>query len=241
MAGATAQEASGGRLVLGLGTGPAVPGALGRLRRTVEMLRRAFSGARVETPDRATFRLGLVPERPPAIWIAALGPKAVQVAGEVADGVVLNWCTPARVEEAASRVAEAAEAVDRDPAAITVAVYVRACVLDDEDAALAAAAPFTGEYASYPAYARQFAAMGFAREAELAAAAHAAGRPQDVPAALIRAICLVGEAPAARERLEAFRAAGAHLPVVYPVLAGSDRLAAEALATLSGLAPSPSR
>ncbi|MGZ8578551.1 MAG: LLM class flavin-dependent oxidoreductase, partial [Actinomycetota bacterium] len=204
---------------------------------TVVMLRKAFAGARVEAPDRTTFRLGLLPERPPAIWVAALGPKAVRVAGEVADGVILNWCTPERVEEAAARVAEAAEAADRDPSAVTVAVYVRGCVLDDEDAALAAAAVCTGEYASYPAYARQFAAMGFGREAELAATAHAARRPQDVPAALVRAVCLVGEAPAARERLEAFRAAGAHVPVVYPVLASGDRPAAEALATLSALAP----
>ncbi len=238
MAAATVQERSGGRLVLGLGTGPALPGALDRLRMTVAMLRRAFTGERVEMPDGTSIRLGLVPEQPPAIWIAALGPKAVWAAGEVADGVILNWCTPARVEEAAGRVAEAAAAADRDPAGITVAVYVRACVLADEDAALAAAASFTGEYASYPAYARQFAAMGFAHEAELAAAAHAAGRPQDVPAALVRAVCLVGEAPAARERLEAFRVAGAHLPVVYPVVAPGDPLAAQALGTLSALAPS---
>ncbi|MGZ8578261.1 MAG: LLM class flavin-dependent oxidoreductase, partial [Actinomycetota bacterium] len=79
MAAATVQEGSGGRLVLGLGTGPAVPGALDRLRRTVEMLRKVFAGARAEAPDRTTFRLGLVPERPPAIWVAALGPNAVRV------------------------------------------------------------------------------------------------------------------------------------------------------------------
>ncbi len=152
--------------------------------------------------------------------------------------MILNWCTPARVEEAAGRVAEAAVAADRDPAAITVAVYVRACILDDEDAALAAAAAFTGEYASYPAYARQFAAMGFAHEAEAAAAAHAAGRPEDVPASLVRAVCVVGGQPVARERLDAFRAAGAHLPVVYPIAPPGDGLAAGALRTLSALAPS---
>src|SRR3989449_5182094 len=43
-AGATVQERSNGRLILGLGTGPAVRGALNRLRATVAMLRLAYAG-----------------------------------------------------------------------------------------------------------------------------------------------------------------------------------------------------
>ena len=44
MAAATVHECSGGRLLLGLGTGPATPGALDRLRSTVLALRAAFAG-----------------------------------------------------------------------------------------------------------------------------------------------------------------------------------------------------
>ena len=54
-----------------------------------------------------------------------------------------------------------------------------------------------GEYASYPAYARQFALMGLRVEVR-AAAAHAAGRPDDVPEASVRAVALLGEPHAAR-------------------------------------------
>ena len=50
-----------------------------------------------------------------------------------------------------------------------------------------------GEYASYPAYARQFSLMGLEGECRQAAAAHASGRPEDVPDALVRAVALVGE------------------------------------------------
>jgi alkanesulfonate monooxygenase SsuD/methylene tetrahydromethanopterin reductase-like flavin-dependent oxidoreductase (luciferase family) len=108
MAAATAAERSGGRLLLGLGTGPAVPGALERLRSTVVALRAAFTG---EGGDAAGERVELQLVPPPIpIWIAALGPRAVALAGEVADGVLLNWCTPGRVAEARAAVRAAAVA-----------------------------------------------------------------------------------------------------------------------------------
>ena len=59
------------------------------------------------------------------------------------------------------------------------------------------------EYASYPAYARQFEAMGV----------------EPSPGAVVDAVCLRGDRDAARERLDAYRRAGADLPVVYPALA----------------------
>src|SRR5206468_12748849 len=128
-------------------------------------------------------QIGLELETPPPIWISALGPKAVHLAGEVADGVVLNWCTPDRVARARDELAAGAPRAGRDPAAITIAVYVRSC-LDDaasDDQRLAALKAVAGEYASYPAYARQFAAMGLGSEAEAAATARAEDRPRDVP------------------------------------------------------------
>ncbi len=201
-AAATVQERSDGRSILGIGTGPAVRGALDHLRATVAMLRAAFAGDEAVTPEGERFRLGLVPERAPSIWIAALGPKAVRVAGEVADGVLLNWCTPERVEEAVVGVRQGAVAAGRDPGEVTVAVYVRACVHDDQHAALEAVRTAAGEYASYPAYARQFERMGLGEEAGLAAAAHAAARPVEVPEPCVRAVAPIGDRTAAPTPLE---------------------------------------
>ena len=93
MAAATVQERSGGRLILGVGTGSAVPGALDRLRGFVGQLRALLAGERVEIDGRA-HQMTLVPEVPVPIWISALGPRAVRLAGSIADGVLLNWCTP---------------------------------------------------------------------------------------------------------------------------------------------------
>jgi 5,10-methylenetetrahydromethanopterin reductase len=205
MAAATVQERSGGRLVLGVGTGGSFPGALDQLRMYVGELREHLESSPLSVDSRAP------------IWIAALGSRAVRLAGEIADGVILNWCTPDRVAEARDAIRSSAQAAGRDPDAVTIAVYVRAAFSDRADEALHAAA---AEYSSYPSYARQFEAMGIEPTAE----------------AVVEAICLRGEPGEARKRLEEYRVAGADLPVVYPVLAPGETAAAS-IATLNPLAP----
>ncbi len=216
-AAATVHERSGGRLVLGLGTGPSVPGALDRLRRTVVALRAAFAGGSARV-DGDRVEVGLALPSPPPIWIAALGPRATQLAGEVADGVLLNWCTPERVALAVGQVATGARGAGRDPARVTIAAYVRAPLADGTRAAALRAA---ADYASYPAYRRQFAAMGL--------------DPTD-PDGIVDAVMLTDRATAA-DRLAAYREAGADLPVVYPVLPPGPPSMDAALETLRAVAP----
>ena len=205
MAAATLQERSGGRHILGVGTGPSAPGALERLRTYVEEIRELVGGS---APG-AAVRLPL--PAPVPIWMAALGPKAVRLAGEIADGVILNWCTPERVAEARDAIRAAAGEAGRDPDSVTIAVYVRASFSGRADEALLKAA---SEYGSYPSYARQFEAMGV----------------ESSPQAIVDAVCLRGDPDRARERLETYRMAGADLPVIYPVLApGEGREAALAV------------
>ncbi len=155
----------------------------------------------------------------PEIWIAALGPRATRLAGEVADGVLLNWCPPERVATAVTQVADGASAAGRDAADVTIAVYVRAALAPgSHDGARAAAT----EYGSYPAYARQFAAMGL---------------DATDPDAVMDGVMLTDPA-SARDRLAAYRAAGADLPVVYPVLPPGGPSADAARTTLEAVAPS---
>ncbi|MEX0989227.1 MAG: LLM class flavin-dependent oxidoreductase [Actinomycetota bacterium] len=236
MAAATVQEISGGRFILGLGTGPSGPGALDRLRDTVATLRGLFAGDRVDSAD-GPARLRAPPADPPPVWLAALGPKAAHLAGEIADGVLLNWCTPERVAAARQEVRRGAESAGRDPAQVVVAVYIRACVGLEDDAAIAVLRTATAEYAAIPAYRRQFERAGFANEAAVAGAAHRDRRPRDVPESLVRAVTVLGDAAAARGALAAYRDAGADLPIVYPVVA-RDR-ASSLLGTLFALAPEP--
>ena len=230
MAAATVHERSGGRLVLGIGTGGSGRGALEALRATVTEIRTLLAGE----PDEDGDQLSLDPGSPVPVWVSALGPRAMRLAGEIADGVILNWCTPDRIAFARARIAEGAEAARRDPAEVAISVYVRSWVGGDETEAISALKEMAGQYASYPSYRRQFDEMGLGPQASVAGQAHRAGRPEDVPEVLVRTVCAVGDE--AGGRVEAFRDAGADLPIVYPV-ATADA-AASIRGTLLALAPS---
>jgi alkanesulfonate monooxygenase SsuD/methylene tetrahydromethanopterin reductase-like flavin-dependent oxidoreductase (luciferase family) len=228
MAAATVHERSGGRSILGIGTGEAGRGALEELRDRVHAIRALLDGEPL-----GGRRLDLRPGSRVPIWISALGRRALRLGGEIADGVLMNWCPPERVRAARELVAEGAASAGRDPGDVTIAVYVRAWVGDDHEAALLALKRASGWYASVPAYARQLEDAGLGVEAAAAAEAHRSGRADLVPERLVEAVCAIGEdAPA---RIEAYREAGADLPVVYPVVEGDEARSLEA--TLLALAP----
>jgi probable F420-dependent oxidoreductase len=127
-------EIAPGRFCLGIGAGsqPIVESWNGgvfarpatRVRETAQFLRRALAGERVvfrgETFSVDGFRLTRPPTQPIPIYIAALRPGMLQVAGEVGDGVILNWLSAADVPKSIAVVREAARQAGRDPAAVEV-------------------------------------------------------------------------------------------------------------------------
>ncbi len=102
---ATLADVAPGRFALGIGASskPIVEGWNGipftepyrRTRDMVRFLRQAFAGERVDAAfDTFTvrgFRLGVVPQVPPALLVAALRPGMLRMASREADGVILNW------------------------------------------------------------------------------------------------------------------------------------------------------
>jgi alkanesulfonate monooxygenase SsuD/methylene tetrahydromethanopterin reductase-like flavin-dependent oxidoreductase (luciferase family) len=235
-------------LILGIGTGDTkavarMPdgGVLELTRRYVEVVKQALSGHAVPPEDLfgvGGFRLALSAQsEPPSVWLGALGDDMIRLAGEVADGVLLNWCTPERVTRAGRLVREAAERAGRDPAALTIAVYVRACLGPEEPVALSALREMTGLYASFPNYRRQFERMGLGEEVSLAAKAFAGGRIQEIPESLVRILTVLGGRTEALDRFAAFREAGADLVLCYPV-AALETLSS-VLGTVLAAAPSP--
>jgi len=109
------------------------------------------------------------------IMVAALGPKMCRLGGEVADGVLLNWLTPAHARRSAAWVREGAAAAGRRPP--RVMAYVRVAI------GAAARERLRGEAARYgaiPAYAANFQRMG----ASPMDTCIAVDEPAGVPAAL---------------------------------------------------------
>jgi len=248
MAAATVHDLSGGRMILGIGAGDVravarmpAGGVLELTRRYVEVVTQTLSGEAVQAGDLfgvAGFRLELSHGPvPPPVWLGALGDGMIRLAGEVADGVILNWCTPERVASARKLITEAAERAARDPAKLTVGVYVRACLGVEERVALRALRAMTGLYASFPNYRRQFERMGLGKDWARAAKAFEEGRSDEVPDSLVRALTVVGGRAEALARFAAYREAGADLVLCYPV-ATLEPLSS-VLGTMLAAAPSP--
>ncbi|MEX2204591.1 MAG: LLM class flavin-dependent oxidoreductase, partial [Actinomycetota bacterium] len=104
----------------------------GRLIRTIRSL---FAGETIERRGRPVgLSLLRLPRSPSGSrrWAR----KAMRLAGAIADGALLNWCSPERAAFAKARIAEDVQAAGRDPAAISLAVYVCSWVGQDAEAAM---------------------------------------------------------------------------------------------------------
>jgi probable F420-dependent oxidoreductase len=236
----TLDQVSGGRAWLGLGTGhqPALEAGhgvtygrpLARMRDAVRLIRAILRGDVLpETsviPARA-FRLETAAPRPDLpIYVAALGPKMCQLAGELADGVILNWATPAYVREALANIHAGAARTGRDPASVEVACYIRvAAGAPAVDLRRALAQELT-RYVAMPYYRRMFVQAGFgpALAGMPEALAHDLGSAAAMlPEEMLAALTVAGDGDAFKRRVAEYRALGVTLPVVAPVPTGRDR------------------
>jgi 5,10-methylenetetrahydromethanopterin reductase len=237
---ATLDDLSGGRFVLGLGAGARFSterwfgtrwsDPFARLEAAVAAVRAVAAGQEVDG-----FRLGFPPKRPRLpVMLAALNPRMLAFAGRLADGVLLNWLPLDAVPDAVARVRKAATEAGRDPAAVVVACYVRACVGDLGELA-GDLRPQVLTYLQIPAYAAMLRRSGVT-DVDRVAAAAPDERTGMVSDQTIDTLVATGMADQVAARLEAYRQAGVDLPVLYPLPAG-EHPAARVLATLSALAP----
>jgi 5,10-methylenetetrahydromethanopterin reductase len=139
-------ERCGGRFTLGVGSGRISEGVIRVMREAAAALEPG----------------GL------AVYLGALGPQMLRLAGERYDGAALNWCSPEQVAWSRQRVAAGARGAGRDPAAVRIHEYIRVCVDEDERAARAAFAKMVMTYAlarpggdKTKGYRAHFARMGF--------------------------------------------------------------------------------
>ncbi|MBM2617643.1 LLM class F420-dependent oxidoreductase [Actinoplanes sp. LDG1-06] len=157
MTAAALAEAAPGRFQLGIGaSSPVVVGdwnaaeftePFQRSRDMLRFLRAALAGELVdgqfETFSVRRFRLERPPAAPPQILLAALRPGMLRLAAAEADGVILNWLSPADVGTALSEV-------KRD---FEVAARIFVCPTDDADHARRVGRRMIAAYLTVPAYA----------------------------------------------------------------------------------------
>ncbi|HVH73923.1 MAG TPA: LLM class flavin-dependent oxidoreductase [Stellaceae bacterium] len=217
-AAALAADATGGRMILGLGVshqpvnralGIEMPDPAGALRRyAVEVA----AWLRGEGP--ATH----LPQQPSAypvpIHLAALTSQNVELAGEIADGVMPLWWSAERVARSKAWV-ERGRAKSSGRGKLEMALGLPTFVGTDIAALRAAARANLGFFTALPFFQRLLRAGGFAAEADRAEQGAGGDALSD---RVLDAICLLGPVGHCRERLAAYREAGLDLPILWPAL-----------------------
>ena len=252
MTAATLDNISGGRMILGIGSsGPQVaegwhgqPFArqLQRTREYVAIVRKALARERLEFDGEVytlplpggrgkalKLTIGPVQERIP-IYIAAIGPRNTQLAGEIADGWLPTLFSPEHAGEFRALLAQGAaragdgKAID---AGFDIAPNVNVSIDDDPDRARAAMRPLLALYVGgmgskdknfYNALVRRY---GFEAAAEDVQDLYLAGRKEEaaaaLPAELIDQTSLCGSKQQVAERLAAYRDAGVGTLICSPM------------------------
>jgi alkanesulfonate monooxygenase SsuD/methylene tetrahydromethanopterin reductase-like flavin-dependent oxidoreductase (luciferase family) len=215
-AAALAADATGGRFILGLGVSHqpvnraldiAMPDPANALRRYAVEVAAWLKG---EGP--ATHLPQQPSPYPVPIYLAALTSHNVELAGEIADGVMPLWWPVARVARS-RRWIERGRARSAGRGRLEMALGLPTYVGDDLAALRDAARANLGFFTSLPFFQRLMRASGFAAEADEAEAGAGGAALSD---RFLDAICLLGPVGRCRERLAEYREAGLDLPILWP-------------------------
>jgi alkanesulfonate monooxygenase SsuD/methylene tetrahydromethanopterin reductase-like flavin-dependent oxidoreductase (luciferase family) len=236
---ASVNELSNGRLLLGLGVQARnyVSGWHDRtyerpiraMREYVTILKRALAGEPVtfdgEIFSVDGFQLQMpMPEQPARVYVAAVGPQMIRLAGEIADGV-LGYCWSAAyvqdvvrpaLQEGAARAGRTLDDVDVACGYPTVVAEDGSGIEDAKGQVLM----FATAASSSPFYAESFAAAGYgglvAELRDRVAALDADGAISTIPDEAVAAMTVSGTPDEIRSRVDELRTAGVQTVAVNP-------------------------
>jgi probable F420-dependent oxidoreductase len=245
---ASIADAAPGRFAFGLGAssevivanwnGLAFENQYRRVRDTLRFLRQALTGEKVtgtyEGFSVTGFRLARVPEQQPDLYLAALRPGMLHLAGKEADGVILNWLSADDVRKSVAEVELAGETGHE--------VVARIFVLPSEDAELARAVGrrMITTYLNVHAYAEFHRWLGRGPALQPMWDAWAAGDRKGalaaIPDEVVDDLVVHGSFAECRAKLRRYMDNGVTIPALAVIPAGVDL--GEALAGLSPSAAS---
>jgi probable F420-dependent oxidoreductase len=222
---ATLAAAAPGRVSIGVGTssevivnrwnGLAFDRPYQRVRDTVRFLREALAGGKItrryETFAVDGFRLGLVPEKPPTLLVAALRPGMLRLAGREADGAIVNWLSARDVRTVAPYVHEGGP--DRE---VVARIFVAPS--SDTRRVREAARALVASYLTVPVYRAFHEWLGrgptLATMWERWAAGDRAGAAAAVPDEVVDDLVVHGTPEQCRDHVRRYVEAGVTVPVL---------------------------
>ncbi len=235
MATATLEELSNGRAMLGIGSSGAsvierwhglhFQQPFTRLRECVAIIRQILSGERVNFDGKvfhvSNFRLAMqAPTRKIPIYLAAMSPQMLQLAGEIADGALLYLNPLAKMPEAIAEIQKGAEKANRPAGSVDVAAFLPTIVTEQPELGKQLVARviayYVGGMGAY--YHRKLSEVGFKDVADKIQAAWMRGdrarATSEVTQELVDAIAITGTPAQCRSKLQEFRKAGVSLPIL---------------------------
>jgi alkanesulfonate monooxygenase SsuD/methylene tetrahydromethanopterin reductase-like flavin-dependent oxidoreductase (luciferase family) len=159
-----------------------------------------------------------LPQRPSShpvpIYFGALTSPTIELAGELADGVMPLWWSPERVAQSRAW-AERGRARSTARPKLRVALGLPTFVGDDMAALRATARANLGLFPNLPFFQRLLRVSGFTAEADVAEKGAADAALSD---RVLDAICLIGPLSRCLQRLAEYRDAGVDLPILWPAV-----------------------
>ncbi len=218
-------ELAGNRFILGLGAGgteitsrghgiaPSQPAK--RMEEYIQIIRGLLSGDRFTYEGKffkvCEIKLWSKPPTSVKIYVAALNPIMLKVAGALADGIILNMFTPSMIDY----VLENLKAGSRDVGEVRICSFIPAAATSEQDA-LETLKRSIGFYAAAPSYDRMFNLLGYGHIPNIVRESIATGqRHMAIPDQLVHTLSIVCDKPDVGEKLSAFHRVGV-TPLIYP-------------------------
>jgi len=193
-----------------------------RTREYVDVLRRVLAGERVTHAGRfyrpQGFRLSATLSQKVPIYLAAVNPRMLRLAGEIADGVLLAWLPARQVAASVAEIAKGAAQAGRRVEDIDIGCYVHTLVKPDRERALTQLRHVLVGYCQANTYIQGFRRFGYSDVLDEVLArwqaGDRAGAEQAIPDRMVEELFVFGTPADCHAQLGRFVDAGVQHPIV---------------------------